>query len=56
MSNVSRRPTRTPLIAVSMLGIVAALAAFVVLITVRYRDGLEQQLRTNLTSGAAALQ
>ncbi len=39
-----------------MLGIVAALAAFVVLITVRYRDGLEQQLRTDLTSGANALQ
>jgi signal transduction histidine kinase len=56
VSNVTRRPTRTRLIAVSMLGIVAALAAFVVLITVRYRDGLDQQLRTNLTSGAAALQ
>jgi two-component system, OmpR family, sensor kinase len=39
-----------------MVGIVAALAAFVVLITVRYRDGLEQQLRTDLTSGARALQ
>ena len=51
-----RRRARTRLIAVSMLGIVAALAAFVVLITVRYRDGLEQQLRTDLTSGARALQ
>jgi signal transduction histidine kinase len=38
-----------------MLVIAAALAAFVVLITVRYRDGLEQRLRTDLTSGAAAL-
>jgi signal transduction histidine kinase len=38
-----------------MLGIVAALAAFVVIITVRYRDGLEQRLRTDLTSGASAL-
>jgi signal transduction histidine kinase len=41
--------------AASMLGIVAALAAFVVIITVRYRDGLEQRLRTDLTSGAGAL-
>ena len=38
-----------------MLAIVAALAAFVVTITVRYRDGLEQRLRTDLTSGASAL-
>jgi signal transduction histidine kinase len=54
---VSRpRRARTRLIAVSMLGIAAALAAFVVLITVRYRDGLEQQLRTDLASGARALQ
>ena len=37
------RPARTRLIAVSMLGIVAALAAFVVILTVRYRDGLEQR-------------
>jgi signal transduction histidine kinase len=51
-----RRPAPTRLIAVSMLGIVAALAAFVVLITVRYRDGLEQQLRADLTFGANALQ
>ncbi len=49
------RRARTRLIAVSMLGIVAALATFVVLITVRYRDGLEQRLRTDLTSGATAL-
>jgi signal transduction histidine kinase len=49
------RHARTRLIAVSMLGIVAALATFVVLITVRYRDGLEQRLRTDLTSGATAL-
>ncbi len=49
------RPGRTPLIAVSMLAIVAALAAFFVVITVRYRDGLEQRLRTDLRSGAAAL-
>jgi Histidine kinase-, DNA gyrase B-, and HSP90-like ATPase len=35
--------------------VVVALAAFVVIITVRYRDGLEQRLRTNLTSGATAL-
>jgi signal transduction histidine kinase len=53
---VSRpRPARTRLIVVSVLGIVAALTAFVVIITVRYRDGLEQGLRTDLTSGATAL-
>ena len=38
-----------------MLVIVAALGAFVAMITVRYRDGLEQRLRTDLTSGASAL-
>jgi len=38
-----------------MIGIVAALAAFVVTLTVRYRDGLNQRLRTDLTSGASAL-
>ena len=38
-----------------MLAIVAALATFVVVITVRYRDGLEQRLRTDLASGATAL-
>jgi hypothetical protein len=43
------------LIAGSMLGIAAALATFVLIITVRYRDGLEQRLRTDLTSGASAL-
>jgi signal transduction histidine kinase len=48
------RPRRW-LIAGSILGIVAALAAFVALITVRYRDGLVQRLRTDLTSGATAL-
>ncbi|HUA43946.1 MAG TPA: HAMP domain-containing sensor histidine kinase [Solirubrobacteraceae bacterium] len=52
---MSHRRARTRLIAASMLGIAAALAAFVVLITVRYRDGLEQRLRTDLTSGATAL-
>jgi signal transduction histidine kinase len=53
---VSRyRSARPRLIAVSILAIVAALAAFVVVITVRYRDGLEQRLRTDLASGAAAL-
>ncbi len=46
---------RTRLIAASILGIVAALVAFVVIITVRYRDGLEQRLRADLTSGATAL-
>jgi signal transduction histidine kinase len=35
--------------------VVAVLAAFVVTLTVRYRDGLEQRLRTDLTSGASAL-
>ncbi len=49
------RPVRTRLIAASILGIVAALATFVVIITVRYRDALEQRLRTDLTSGASAL-
>ena len=38
-----------------MLGIVAALVTFGVLIAVRYRDGLEQRLHTDLTSGASAL-
>jgi signal transduction histidine kinase len=46
---------RTRLIAASMLGIVAALVALVVIVTVRYRDGLEQGVRTNLTSGERAL-
>lgn len=41
--------------AASLLGIAAGLAAFAVLITVRYRDGLEQRLRADLTSGASAL-
>ena len=50
-----RRPPRTRLIAASIIGIVAAFATFVVIITMRYRDGLEQQLRTDLTSGATAL-
>lgn len=49
------RPARRRLIAASILAIVAALAAFVVTITVRYRDGLDQRLRTDLTSGASAL-
>jgi signal transduction histidine kinase len=49
------RPARTRLIAASILGIVAALATFVVVITVRYRDGLEQRLRTDLASGASVL-
>jgi signal transduction histidine kinase len=49
------RPARTRLIAASMVGIAIALATFVVVITVRYRDGLEQRLRTNLASGAVAL-
>jgi signal transduction histidine kinase len=43
------------LIAGSLLGVVAALAAFVVIVTVRYRDGLDQRLRANLASGAVAL-
>lgn len=50
-----QRPARTRLIAASILTIVVALAAFVVIITVRYRDGLEQRLRADLTSGASAL-
>jgi signal transduction histidine kinase len=50
-----RRPVRTRLIAASILGIVAALVALVVIVTVRYRDGLEQRLRVDLTAGASAL-
>ena len=50
-----QRRVRTRLIAASLLGLVAALATFVVVITVRYRDGLEQRLRTDLASGASAL-
>jgi len=49
------RPARMRLIAASVLGLVAALATFVAMITVRYRDGLEQRLRTDLASGASAL-
>ena len=52
---IRHRPTRKRLIAGAILAIVTALAAFVVVITVRYRDGLEQRLRTDLTSGALAL-
>jgi two-component system, OmpR family, sensor kinase len=48
-------PARTRLVAASLVGIVLALSAFVVVITVRYRDGLEQRLRADLTSGASAL-
>ena len=51
----SNRPARMPLVAASLVGIVLALAAFVVVITVRYRDGLEQRLRADLTSGTSAL-
>lgn len=50
-----RRPARSWLSVASLLGIIAALVAFVVVLTVRYRDGLEQRLRTDLTSGAGAL-
>jgi signal transduction histidine kinase len=39
----------------AMLGLVVAFTTFVVVITVRYRDGLVQRLRMDLTSGAAAL-
>jgi len=49
------RLARTRLIGASMLVLAAALAAFVVVITVRYRDGLEQRLRTDLASAASAL-
>jgi signal transduction histidine kinase len=49
------RSARTRLIVASVLVIVAVLATFVVMITVRYRDGLEQRLRTNLAAGATAL-
>jgi signal transduction histidine kinase len=53
---VTARPSaRKRLFTASILGIVAALATFVVIITVRYRDGLEQRLRTDLISGAGAL-
>ncbi len=49
------RRTRTRLIAASVLVVAAVLAAFVVIITLRYRDGLEQRLRADLASGATAL-
>jgi signal transduction histidine kinase len=53
---VSRRIGRNSrLIGIGALGLIAALAAFVVIITVRYRDGLQSRLRANLTSGATAL-
>jgi signal transduction histidine kinase len=51
----AHRASRTRLIAASILGIVAVLAALVVVITVRYRDGLEQRLGADLRSGASAL-
>jgi signal transduction histidine kinase len=38
-----------------MLGIVVVLATFTVLLTVRYREGLEQRLRQELTAGASTL-
>ena len=50
-----QRPPRTRLIIASIVGIAIALATFMVLITVRYRDGLEQRLRADLVSGASAL-
>jgi signal transduction histidine kinase len=50
-----RRSARTWLIAASILAIVVVLATFVVTITVRYRDGLEQRLRADIASGASAL-
>jgi signal transduction histidine kinase len=51
----SHPPARTRLIAVAILSIALALAAFVVMITVRYRDGLQQGLRADLASGARAI-
>jgi signal transduction histidine kinase len=51
----SRRAPRTRLVVVAILAVVAVLAAFVVVITVRYRDGLEQRVRADLASGATAL-
>jgi signal transduction histidine kinase len=38
-----------------MLGLVAALTTIAVVVTMRYHDGLEQRLHTNLVSGATAL-
>ena len=53
---MSGRPAaRTRLIVASMLGVVVALAVFVVIVTARYRNGLEQRVRTDLRSGAYAL-
>lgn len=43
------------LIATGALCLVAVFASFAVIITVRYRDGLQSRLRANLTSGATAL-
>jgi signal transduction histidine kinase len=40
---------------VAFLGLLLALAALVAAIDVRYRDGLEEGVRTDLTAGAAAL-
>lgn len=53
---MSRRGlSNSQLIGIGALGLVAVFAAFVVIITVRYRDGLQSRLRANLTSGATAL-
>jgi signal transduction histidine kinase len=52
---IGRRSPRARLVVASVFVTAALLAAFGVVITVRYRDGLEQRLRTDLTSGASAL-
>lgn len=51
----SHRLSNSRLISIGALGLIAVFAAFVVIITVRYRDGLQSRLRANLTSGATAL-
>jgi hypothetical protein len=47
-----RRAGRTRVIAAVLLGVVAVLGVFVVIVTVRYRDGLEQRLRADVRTGA----
>ena len=44
----SHRLSNSRLISIGALGLIAVFAAFVVIITVRYRDGLQSRLRANL--------
>lgn len=51
----SQSRARARILVGSVVAAAAVLATFAVIVTVRYRDGLEQRLRANLASGATAL-